>query len=445
MAIYFDLDRLLNIDNSFLVAIGFVAGIGFWLNLLYRSNAGKLSNRQIFLFVFVVGFACRIAFAIGTPDFYAPDEQSHFNYVRFLADHRSFPIQTSRTGADTNDWEYYQPPLYYLVQVPVYILATELFQDKYYLIRSLRFTSILLWICTVGFALWFLRILEIDNELLQVVVMGLVCLLPTYTFLSSMINNDNMIIFIGGLLLCSIARRDLSVNTAIVTGILLGLALLTKLSAVVYCPAIVALAVLHAIRVPLKRRPAIVYLMIVVTVSALIWLPWATRNLYVYGSITAEHVANVPVAWPTMAVAVYGTLSYMSGSFWSVSGIYNNVHSVFPQVGMPLSIFSLSGLIYALWSGKRLNAVFASELDGRFLIAMSLSIAVNVLLVLRFGILYGQGQGRFLFPLLLPISLFLGIGLCFYQIKNFGIHLSGFFITYAVTFTLFSLGSFPRM
>jgi 4-amino-4-deoxy-L-arabinose transferase-like glycosyltransferase len=331
-----------------------------------------------------------------------------------------------------------------MAQVPVYLLSTAIFHDDYYVIRALRFTSVLFWISTVLFALQFLRILEIESEFLQIIVIGMASLLPTYIFLSSMINNDNMVILIGGLLLCSIARRKFAPNAAIITGTLLGFALLTKLSAVVYCPAIVALVALRPIREPLRWRQAFIYLVIVVTVSALIWLPWAARNLYVYGSITAETVGNSPTTWPTMAKAIISYVQYVSISFWSVSGITNNVYSFFPVAGIMLSGFALFGLLYISSSKEKRNAVFGSELDGIFLGAMTLAIVVNVLLLLRFHILYHQGQGRHLFPLLFPISVFIGIGLRPYRIRNLSVHIGSFFITYAVTFTLFSLASFPR-
>jgi hypothetical protein len=55
------------------------------------------------MIVISIGLVCRLAFSILTPTFYAPDEQSHFNYVKYLAEKRSFPIQTSRTDSPTND------------------------------------------------------------------------------------------------------------------------------------------------------------------------------------------------------------------------------------------------------------------------------------------------------------------------------------------------------
>src|SRR5512145_679954 len=57
------------------------------------------------------------------------DEPAHFNYVRFLVGHRAFPVQTrhvAEPGAfERADFEYYQPPLYYLLCAPLVSAAGE--------------------------------------------------------------------------------------------------------------------------------------------------------------------------------------------------------------------------------------------------------------------------------------------------------------------------------
>jgi hypothetical protein len=82
-----------------------------------------------------------------------------------------------------------------------------------------------------------------------------------------------------------------------------------------------------------------------------------------------------------------------------------------------------------------------------FIIATSAAIAVNLALVLRFGLLYNQGQGRFMFPLLIPIALLLSIGIHLLgmgkHVKYAPIHAVGFFSLYVLSFTGFSLSMPP--
>jgi hypothetical protein len=65
--------------------------------------------------------------------------------------------------------------------------------------------------------------------------------------------------------------------------------------------------------------------------------------------------------------------------------------------------------------------------------------------VVRFGWLYGQGQGRFLFPVLIPISVFIAVGLKLLgadRLNRAHVHAVGFLSAYALSFTGFSLGLF---
>jgi hypothetical protein len=82
------------------------------------------------------------------------------------------------------------------------------------------------------------------------------------------------------------------------------------------------------------------------------------------------------------------------------------------------------------------------------LIVLALTILVNLSLVFRFGMLYDQWQGRFLLPLLAPISLLLAIGLRVFPVfdlKSSRVHLVGFFVTYVVSFTFYSLAMFTLL
>ena len=68
---------------------------------------------------------------------------------------------------------------------------------------------------------------------------------------------------------------------------------------------------------------------------------------------------------------------------------------------------------------------------------------VNLLLVLRLGYLFGMGQGRHLFHLLYPVALFMAARWRAFPVKNLEPYTTGLWITYALTFLLFSLWRFP--
>jgi hypothetical protein len=180
-------------------------------------------------------------------------------------------------------------------------------------------------------------------------------------------------------------------------------------------------------------------------VGAGMWLPWAVRNLMVYGDATAESVANVPVHWASPVQAAQASFTYMKESFWAVSGIYNNVR-FFPIVGAHVFYAAIVGLVYGVLVRDETFHKYLHGKNSSLLIGMAFAIAVNVVLVMRFGMLYAQAQGRFLFPMLIPISVLLAMGIRWLAVGRSStlghIHVVGFFVTYVLSFTGFSIGMF---
>jgi small subunit ribosomal protein S36 len=105
----------------------------------------------------------------------------------------------------------------------------------------------------------------------------------------AMINNDNLLLLLGGLLLISfirIAKGDTTRKTAVMTGLLLGLSLITKGFALVLVPTLLAgyvLAYLETRSVGLRSllRSALISL----SVAGLTGGWWWVRNLLHYGSL----------------------------------------------------------------------------------------------------------------------------------------------------------------
>jgi 4-amino-4-deoxy-L-arabinose transferase-like glycosyltransferase len=266
--------------------------------------------------------------------------------------------------------------------------------------------------------------------------------LPTYTFLSSVINNDNLIMAIGaGIVYCVVQPKASWKNSAAI-GILLGLAMLTKLTSVVYAPFIVLFLLIGLVRKTTGWSIA-AHILLILAIAALLWSPLAWRNWTVYGSVTAEDVGNVVGQWESSFRAIWFALTNWQASFWAVSGIHNNI-SFFPSLGIFVFYLALIGLLRGLFSKKEKLASFARK-DINLIIASALAVLINYLLVIRFGLLHFQGQGRFFFPLLVPLSLLMAIGLRMYSAtdsEKARIHLTGAFITYAMSFTSFSLSMF---
>ncbi|MFQ5628402.1 MAG: DUF2142 domain-containing protein [bacterium] len=418
--------------------------INLWLLYLLLKKAASVSFRFLVIVIIATGLTCRITFSIFTPAFYAPDEHAHFNYVKYLADNRSLPVQTNNTDTSTHDYEYFQPPLYYLAMASVYWVTVQIFDSEAAAMYVMRLISILLWLANVWFTLKILQRLAITDFFAKSVVMSMVCLLPTYAFLSSAINNDNLLLALGSVFLFVVVQQCSTMKHAALAGTLLGLLLLTKLSAIVYVAFFVILTIVRLVREP-QNKPAILGSHILtLMLAALIFAPWMARNVLVYGSLTALDAAIVQKEWPSLMVALQTTLEYMQRSFWAVSGVTNNVASIFPWLGRLVSYLAVGGLFYRSIRKRTILPQCGREHTGIFF-AIALATIVNIALVFEYGILYDQGQGRFLFPSLIPVSLIFAYGLKAFAIvdsSNSHITCAGFFAVYLIAFMIYSLFAF---
>lgn len=388
-----------------LVAFG-ISGLLWWQ--LYRRHRYSEGKRpSLFPTLLAVGIICRLAYTFLTPTFYAPDEQSHFNHIKFIATNGEFATQTTKLGDPTNEWEHNQPPLYYLALAPLYHFAEMFGLPPAGSVLLLRTFSFLLWLLNVWFGIALLNRLQIRDGIIRIFSLGMVCLLPTYTFSSAAINNDNLLITLGGALLCLLSRRDYSMKAALLIGVTLGLALLTKQSAVVFIPVVALLGLVELWQKRISGNAGMRFLTFALGSAFLIYLPWAIRNWQVYQTLTPEFAVVDTIKWPSFAYGCASAAHNLMKSFWAVSGIANDVGYPFPLLGMLFLVACFGAGQLGLLRKRPFDAL-NSKINRPLLTAMWIGIVINVLLILRFGYLFGMGQGRHLFPLLLPIALLLG-------------------------------------
>lgn len=423
------------------VALGL--GSLLWWQLYRRHRYSHGKRPSLFPALLTVGVICRLAYTCFTPTFYAPDEQSHFNHLKFIATHGEFAIQTTKLGDPANEWEHNQPPLYYLALAPCYHFAHLIGLGQPATVLLLRTFSFLLWLLNLWCGITLLNRLQITDRILRSFFLGLLCLLPTYTFSSAAINNDNLLITLGGALLCQLSRRDYSIKSALLIGLTLGLALLTKQSAIVFIPVIGMLGLLEAWQKRISWSSSLMFLSLALGSAFLSYLPWALRNWQVYHTLTPEFAVVDIIKWPSFAYGCASAAHNLLKSFWAVSGIANDIGYPFPLLGM-LFLVACLGAGQLDLRRKRLVAPLHPAANQPLLTAMFIGASVNIFLSLRFGYLFGMGQGRHLFPMLFPIALLLGNRLRSLKIIKLEAHLAGAWILYAVTFAAYSLARFPR-
>lgn len=384
------------------IAIAVCALVNASANTTSCSNYSR-NARTLIYFSACSGLVLRVIYALTLPDYYAPDEHAHINFIRYLATNWELPVQTNLTGSSLHDWEYYQPPLYYTL-LALLKTAFDFIGISVHDVTFYRLTSIFFWVCSIWWAAIYLQHIKID-EWKKVFIFAIHCLLPAYIASSSAVNNDNLTIpLFSAFFLLELSKPE-STKKTLMSGALIGCIFWAKLTAVI------AIFFFIARRIQDQNSKTFTSKILEATAGValvcVIWSPIALRNYLTYGSLTGEEIANVPRHWDTQLQGLLATFRYITFSFWATAGVYNNIKGNFYLLGAAITALSIAGWIRYLRFGSKMPHQIGTSTQAPFYFAL----LVNFILVLRFGLKYDQGQGRFLFPMLTAIGLFLAEGL----------------------------------
>ena len=366
----------------------------------------KNPSRHHVAAIFILAFVIRVAYAIVAPPFQAPDEYQHFSYAKYVHDARRLPVQQN-PAVRPEELEFHQPPLYYIVAASL-IPSTTLVNARPLLL--LRFVNILFSMLTIGVAYYFTAVVLKWNNF----SVGLVCavfgLLPTYSYLSATMRNGTLATLFATVGFCLSARAVLAERQCDSMwgwiGVVAGLAMLSKLTTVgfVFATAVTLVATSSDWR-RLMRRSIWFVLGILPTAG---W--WFIRNLFVYGHAFAV-VENgysfdrSPVSWEhetRSAITIFKT-------FWAVFGRINEHY--FPDIYQFYWWFASLAVLgilvrYLVYRHRDLPDI-PDKLTGFFIVA----IGTSVIATMYYAHNYNSDQGRYMFPVLIPITTFITIGL----------------------------------
>ncbi len=441
----------------------------------------KVSAIAVILGAFIL---LGLLYSLVTPVFEASDEIYHYPVVKHIADGEGLPIQDPSVKTAWAQ-EGSQPPLYYLVAalatfwidtgnldellwrnphsnigIPladgnknmVVHTAQENFpwHGAALAVHLIRLLSVLLGAATVYLTYRIAMAVFPGNAALALGAASLTAFNPMFLFISASVNNDNLAIALSSLALLQmillVKRHSLkaqvfftSKKACLLLGVTLGLAALTKLSALGLIPLAVLAAAVIALRQWLRSegtpgaspppglgtsqaartKPFHALASIAVAFardSALILLPvaaiagwWYVRNWQLYGDPTGLNAMLAIAGTRPSSPGLWGLVRELEGfriSYWGLFGAVNVLMDnwVYGALNTLMAVAALGLALAALRAlrARRFNLEFC-------LVALWPAIVLAALV--RWTSLTLASQGRLMFPAIAALSLLLILGL----------------------------------
>lgn len=401
-------------------------------------------------------------YATRTPAWQAPDEPAHYNYVRQIADEGRLPVlehgdwnqayQNDLTaygfdpqlteciapppeyacpGLDSVQYEDHQPPLYYVLQAPVYALTDG---D----LDAMRLFSVLVGAGVVLCAWAVLRVLLPGWPALALTGAGFVAFLPQHLAILGSVSNDALAELVVGLtLLATVITLGGARGSAPepgaqgqdvspwLLGVLVGLALITK-TTIYFLAGVVGLAVLlRWRRARWPWRTAAYHIAAVLIPALVIGGAWWGRNVSVYGGTDFTGLAR----HDEVTVGQLRTDDYIDGQLGGSTRRYlenfakTTFHSFWGQFGwmavpLPVNVYRalalltlsiVAGVPVFVWRRGWPGVLSAAQRDVLIVFA-AVIVLVGAEYVI-YNLTFVQFQGRYLYPALIPLALIVAVGL----------------------------------
>lgn len=313
-------------------------------------------------------------------------------------------------------YQAHQPPLYYMVAAGFHKLlgSPDLERPG---VQPLRLLNCLIGGLTI-LGIGFLTFWPTGNAAVSVIAAAIASFLPMNLALSGAVSNDPLLFCLCTWVLALLARGmkfGWGWRSALLVGLLTGLALLTKTTAIALVPAL-------AVGFWLSDKPAVdskaSLAATCAAVAIAIPLAWWIRNNQLYGDPFAMKAFNEAFAGSAQASMFTSEPSIGHFGYWkdwvgfwtmrSFIGAFGYMDIFLPKALYQVLAVILGGLMA---TGAISIRKSLSPDESKALIPAWIFLAVIALLFVRFNLQYFQGQARYLYPAIGPFVLLASLGL----------------------------------
>ena len=380
-----------------------------------------MKHKHILAIILVLALALRVIFALIVPVYEKPDEKSHFEYIKYVADNKKLPVQKEGQYSA----EFFQPPFYHFFASFIFGFTRTLTQNEAYQIILLRLVSVFFSMLAL-YLTYKISSLLFKNKALNLGILAFASFLPSYINFNSAVTNANFADFLATLIvyiLLSILTKGESYKKAILLGIIAGISLITRLSLI---PVIAAIPFAFAVKYYPNIRKAVKPVVLIAVIALLIsnWL--FIRNFTLYGDFlgfNAMKLASPPDVIKLNLAFAARLLGWTFVTFWAGFGRTNGVFIGNLNSSIGAFIFFISYFILLLISLSSIfglclffrkcmsNRNILSDAQKKAFIIMLVYLALLVFSFISFNLYDFQPQGRLFFPAISVISIFFTLGI----------------------------------
>jgi 4-amino-4-deoxy-L-arabinose transferase-like glycosyltransferase len=426
------------------------------LKLIFKSlshivpHTRKHWPASIIVLLFVV---LGLIYSIVTPVFEMSDETRHYAVVKFMADEHRLPVQAA--GEAQRHWSHEgnQPPLYYglaalltgwidtgtwddvywynphtSVGVPLRTdnenmtihTAREAFPWRGYAlaVHLVRFLSVAMGAVTVGFAYAIALELFKGDRWLAVGATAITAFNPMFVFISSAVNNDNLVILFCSAatwLLIRMVRQGAGVKPigplwgkVGLLGVLIGLGALSKLYALGMLP-VAGLVLLWVAHRHKSWRDLLVWAILLGATVALVAGWWYWRNFLLYGDWLALNPMRQVAGQREEAPTLNTLLAEFQGfriAYWALFGGVNVLVQqwIYDLLDWASALAALGLLVMGILALVRREVLHRLRIDWPSVAVAGLWYGVMIGGFVVWNLTQPAAQGRLMYPAIASIS-----------------------------------------